>query len=96
MDYNTFHIFFKHGKAFKEVSGELENVTKEMTAPWEKTVLSTILSRYQLKDIFNVDEFGLLYEALTSKSLHFRGKHCSCALFLWKTQQSVVDRDDCV
>ena len=77
MDYNIFHISFKLGKTFKEVSGELENVTKEMTVPWEETALPTILSRYQLKDIFNVDEFGLLYEALTSKSLHFRGKHCS-------------------
>ena len=48
-----------------------------MTAPWEETALSTILARYQLKDIFNADEFGLFYELLTSKSLHFRSKHCS-------------------
>ena len=77
MDYNIFHLFFKHGKTFKEVSGKSEKVTKEMTAPLEETALSTILARYQLKDIFNADEFGLFYEALTSKSLHFRGKHCS-------------------
>ena len=77
MDYNIFHLFFKHGKTFKEVSGKSEKVTKEMTAPWEKTALSTILGRYQLKDIFNADEFGLFYEPLTSKSLHFRGEHCS-------------------
>ena len=44
-----------------------------MTAPWEET----LLARYQLKDIFNADEFGLFYETLPSKSLHFRGKHCS-------------------
>ena len=77
MDYNIFHLFFKHTKTFKEVSGESEKVTKEMTAPWKETALPTILARYQLKDIFNADEFGLFYEALTSKSLHFRGKHCS-------------------
>ena len=77
MDYNIFHLFFKHGKTFKEVSGKSEKVTKEMTAPLEETALSTILARYQLKDIFNADEFGLFYEALTSKCLHFRGKHCS-------------------
>ena len=47
-----------------------------MTAPWEKTTLPTILARYQLKNIFNVDEFGLFYEALPSRFLHFRGKHC--------------------
>ena len=70
-------FFFKHGKTFKEVSGKSEKVIKEMTAPWEETALSTILARYQLKDIFNADEFGLFYELLTSKSLHFRSKHCS-------------------
>ena len=48
-----------------------------MTAPWEETTLPTILARYELKDIFNADEFGLFYEALPSKSLHFRGKRCS-------------------
>ena len=65
-------------KTFEGVSGKSGKVTKEIeTAPWEETALSTILARYQLKDIFNADEFGLFYEALTSKSLHFRGKHCS-------------------
>ena len=77
MAYNIFNLFFKHGKTFKEVSGKSEKVIKEMTVPWEETALSTILPRYQLKDIFNADEFGLFYEALTSKSLHFQGKHCS-------------------
>ena len=59
MDYNIFHLFFKQGKTFKELSGESEKVTKEMTAPWEKATLPTILARYQLKDIFNADGFGL-------------------------------------
>ena len=77
MDYNIFHLFFRHGITFKEVSGESEKVTKEMTAPWEETALPTISARYQLKDFFNADEFGLFYEALPSKFLHFRGKRCS-------------------
>ena len=77
MDYNIFHLFFRHGITFKGVSGESENVTKEMTVPLEETTLPTMLARYQLKDIFNADEFGLFYEALPSKPLHFRGKRCS-------------------
>ena len=77
MDYSIFHLFFRLGITFEEVSGESGKVTKEMAATWEDTTLPTILARYQLKDIFNADEFGLFYEALTSKSLHFRGKHCS-------------------
>ena len=77
MDYNIFYLFFRHDITFKEVSGESEKVTNEMTAPWEETTLPTILARYQLKDIFNVHKFGLFYETLPSKSLHFRGKRCS-------------------
>ena len=64
MDYNIFGLFFRHGITFKEVSGELEKVTKEMNAPWEETTLTRILARYQLKDIFNPHEFGMFYEAL--------------------------------
>ena len=71
MDYNIFYLSFAHGITFKEVSGESEKVTKETTAPWEEANLPTILARYHLKDIFNADEFGLFYEALPSKSLHF-------------------------
>ena len=55
MDQIIFHLFFKHGITFKDVSGESEKVVKEMTAPWEETTLPTILARYQLKDIFNAD-----------------------------------------
>ena len=77
MDYNIFRLFFRHGITLKEISGESEKVTKEMTALWEETTLPTILARYQLKDIFNADGFGLFYEALPSKSLHFQGKRCS-------------------
>ena len=42
MDYNIFHLFFRHEITFKEVSGEPEKVAKEMTAPWEETTLPTI------------------------------------------------------
>ena len=42
-----------------------------MIVPWEKKTLPTTLARYQIKDIFNADEFGLFYEALPLKSLLF-------------------------
>ena len=71
MDYNIFHLFFRCGITFKEVSGESEKVTKAMTAPWKETTLPTVLVTYELRDIFNTDEFGLSYVALPSKSLHF-------------------------
>ena len=66
MDYNIFHLFFRHCITFKVVSAESEMVNKEMTAPWKETKLRTILARYQTNDIFNADEFGLFYEVLPS------------------------------
>lgn len=52
-------------------------MTTEMTASWGETILPTILSRYELRDIYNADEFGLFYEGLPSKTLHFKGDRCS-------------------
>ena len=61
MDYNIFHLFFRRCITFKKVSRESEKVIKEMTASWEETTLPKILARYQLKDSFNANEFGLFY-----------------------------------
>ena len=55
--------------------------TPEMTASWKETHLPTILSRYELKDIFSADEFGLFYQALPSKSMHFKNERCSGGKF---------------
>ena len=48
-----------------------------MVAPWNETTLPTLLSKYDLNDIFNADEFGLLYQCLPSKIYHFNGQTCS-------------------
>ena len=50
---------FIEGVSFKTAADESKSVTEEMTAPWRETILPTILSNYVLKDIFNVDDFGL-------------------------------------
>ena len=49
----------------------------EMTASWSETYLPTILSKFELKDIYNDDKFGLFYQALPDKSLHYKGERCS-------------------
>ena len=64
----------RYNISFKEVSGESKSVTPEMTAAWKETSLSTILSRYELKDIYNVDEFGLFCQGLPKKTLHLKGE----------------------
>ena len=37
----------------------------------------TILSNYNLKDIYNADEFGLFYERRLSKSYQLKSEKCS-------------------
>ena len=67
----------RHNVTFREVPGEEKSCTPERTASWNETHLPTILSRYELKDIFIADEFCLFYQALPSKSVHFKAEGCS-------------------
>ena len=52
-----------------------------MKANWEQTHLSTILSRYELRDNYKADEFGLFYQQLPTKSFHLRGERCTGGKF---------------
>ena len=47
-----------------------------MTAPWAETTLPTMLSKYELNQIYNADEFGLFYRAQPEKSLHLQDERC--------------------
>ena len=47
-----------------------------MVAPWEQTTLPTILTKYDHKQIYNVDEFSLLDRAQQNKSLHLKNENC--------------------
>ena len=62
---------------FKDVAGESNSVTPEMTASWYETSLPTILSKYDLRDIYNADEFGLFFQGLPKKTMHMKGEKCS-------------------
>ena len=48
------------------MSGQISAVTGEMTVPWNETNLPTLLSNYQLENIFNADEYGLFSQCLTT------------------------------
>ena len=52
-----------------------------MTPSWFETRLPTILSNYELPDIYNADEFGLFFQALPSKSLHLKDEKCIVGKF---------------
>ena len=47
-----------------------------MVTPWEQTTLPTILSKYDLTQICNIDEFGLFYRAQPNKSPHLKNEIC--------------------
>ena len=48
-----------------------------MNSSWNETNLPTILSNYELEDIFNADEFSLFYQCLLNKTYHLKGRKCS-------------------
>ena len=37
----------------------------------------TIISRYELKDIYSADKLGLFYQQLPTKSFHLKGERCA-------------------
>ena len=74
---NPIFSHYRYGVSFKIVAGGSKSVTKEMATPWKQTTLPTILSCYACKGIFNEDEFGLFYQALLSKIMHFKDQQCS-------------------
>ena len=71
----------RHNVVFRTLSGEERSCTEEMTASWEQTHLPTILSRYELRDIYDADEFGLFYQQLPTKSFHLKGERCAVGTF---------------
>ena len=62
--------------SFKKISGEGASCTPEMVSPWKETSLPTLLSNYDLKDIYNTDEFGLFHQMHPEKSLHLKKEQC--------------------
>ena len=72
-----FYFLFRSNVYFKTVSGESKAVTSEMVAGWNDTTLPTLLSDYDLENIYNDDEFDLFYQCLPDKSYQFKTEKCS-------------------
>ena len=63
---------FRNKVTFKDVVRE----SSAVSTCFEIT-LRMLLSNYNLRDIFNVDEFGLFHQFLPGKTLHLKGEKCS-------------------
>ena len=57
----------RYSNSFREVSGESNSVTPELIESWKGTYLPTILSRFQLTDIYNADAKGSLIKLCIEK-----------------------------
>lgn len=67
----------RHGLVFKAVSGEAAAVNRDVCSTWQQGRLQEILNAYDPRDVFNVDEMGLFYKALPSKTLTYKGEACT-------------------
>ena len=45
-----------------------------MINAWKETSLATLLSNYELKDIYNADEFGLFYKCVINKTYQLKSE----------------------
>ncbi|XP_065642745.1 tigger transposable element-derived protein 4-like [Hydra vulgaris] len=59
------------------ISGEERSRTAEKTSSWEQANLPIILSRYELRDVYNADEFGLFYQQSPTKTFHLKDERCA-------------------
>ena len=66
----------KNNISLKTVSRELKSVTPEMVNAWLETSLPTLLSNYDLKGIYNADEFELFYQCLPNKTYQLKSEKC--------------------
>ena len=69
----VFCLLFK----FKHVGCWLQTFRFTKKNGWLETFLPTLLSNYELKDIYNAVEFGLFYECLPNKTYQLTSEKCS-------------------
>ena len=67
----------RHGNILKTISGEDKSVQTELVSAWRETTLLTLLSQYALVDVYNADEFGLVFAAVPKTLLNIKGQQCS-------------------
>ena len=49
----------------------------EMVAGWNEITLPTLLSNFDLENIYNANKFGLFYQCLPDKSYQLKTENCS-------------------
>ena len=70
-------LIYRNCVRFKSIVGEIESVKDSMTVPWTEPTLLTTLRKYELKDLFRPDEFGLFLQCLSHETFNWRAQKCS-------------------
>lgn len=65
----------RHCISFKSISGEAASVNMADVSTFLDKV-SSIVAKYSPKDIYNIDETGLFFRALPSKTMHLKKEKC--------------------
>ena len=65
----------RHNLLQHKVCGESADVAVDTVKSWKER-LGSIISGYEMQDIWNLDETGLIYRALPDKSLFAKSKKC--------------------
>jgi hypothetical protein len=73
----------------KKVHGDAGNVNNDDIIEWERTTLARIHSSYKPENIFNIDEFGLLYRMRPNSTQTFK-KTPKSALALGKASKKRI------
>lgn len=58
------------------VSGEGNSCNDKMVAPREEPTLPTILSEYELDEIYNLNKFGFFYQVQPKECLQLKNEKC--------------------
>ena len=65
----------RHAISFSVISGESASVPENICDDW-KAKLQDLISGYDQKDVFNMDEIGVFFRALPDKTLVVKGQDC--------------------
>lgn len=68
----------RHGASFQRIQGEGASVTTADTKEWLETTLPGLLKDYAPRDVYNVDESALFWEALPDKTFVFKLNNDKC------------------
>jgi hypothetical protein len=64
------------GLSYRTMSGKSKSVNEEDVGAWKTGELSSPLSKYHPKSVFNADECGLFFNLLPDKTYAFKGESC--------------------